>query len=101
MPPSLEIHLEIFEGPLDLLLFLIKKDDLDIHNIPISLITREYLDYIQMMKDLNLDLAGEFLVIQQARLARSDQRTLCDRAYARGGLWRRARRARKADDLPK
>ncbi len=61
--PTLDIHLEVFEGPLDLLLFLIKKDDLDIHNIPLAHITREYLEYLQLMKDLNLDLAGEFLVM--------------------------------------
>ena len=58
-----EVQLEVFEGPLDLLLFLIKKDDLDIHNIPIAHITTQYLGYIDMMKDLNLDLAGEFLVL--------------------------------------
>lgn len=58
-----EVHLEVFEGPLDLLLFLIKKDDLDIYNIPISHITQEYLAYLDMMKDLNLDMAGEFLVL--------------------------------------
>jgi segregation and condensation protein A len=69
MSPSLEIHLEIFEGPLDLLLFLIKKDDLDIHNIPISHITHEYLDYIQVIKDLNLDLAGEFLVMASSLMS--------------------------------
>ena len=58
-----EVHLEMFEGPLDLLLFLIKKDDLDIYNIPISHITQEYLSYLDMMKEMNLDLAGEFLVL--------------------------------------
>ncbi|MBI4249830.1 MAG: segregation/condensation protein A [Elusimicrobia bacterium] len=57
-----EVHLDIFEGPLDLLLYLIKKNDLDIHNIPIAEITREYLTYLELMKDLNLELAGEFLV---------------------------------------
>ena len=60
---SYEVHLEVFEGPLDLLLFLIKKNDLDIYNIPISRITAEYLSYLEIMKDLNLDLAGEFLVL--------------------------------------
>ncbi len=58
-----EVHLETFEGPLDLLLFLIKKDDLDIYNIPISDITHEYLSYLDVMKELNLDVAGEFLVL--------------------------------------
>ena len=59
----IQVHLEMFEGPLDLLLFLIKKDDLDVYNIPISQITSEYLSYLDMMKDLNLDMAGEFLVL--------------------------------------
>ncbi len=58
-----EVHLEMFEGPLDLLLFLIKKDDLDIYDIPISQITSEYLSYLEVMKEFNLDLAGEFLVL--------------------------------------
>lgn len=58
-----EVHLEIFEGPLDLLLFLIKKNDLDIYDIPLSEITKEYLAYLDIMKDLNLDLAGDFLVM--------------------------------------
>lgn len=60
---AIEVKLEIFEGPLDLLLFLIKKDDLDINNIPIAHITSQYLGYLDMMKELNLDLAGEFLVL--------------------------------------
>ncbi|OGS20518.1 MAG: hypothetical protein A3J83_04040 [Elusimicrobia bacterium RIFOXYA2_FULL_40_6] len=58
-----DVHLEIFEGPLDLLLYLIKKNDLDIYDIPISNITSEYLEYMELMKDLNLDLASEFLVM--------------------------------------
>lgn len=60
---SYQVRLEVFEGPLDLLLFLIKKDDLDINNIPISHITKEYLTYLDLMKELNLDVAGEFLVM--------------------------------------
>ena len=58
-----EVHLEIFEGPLDLLLFLIKKNDLDIQDIAISEITKEYLSYLDLIKDLNLDVAGDFLVM--------------------------------------
>ncbi|MCB4790564.1 MAG: segregation/condensation protein A [Elusimicrobia bacterium] len=58
-----DIHLEIFEGPLDLLLYLIKKNDMDIAEIPISQITHEYIEYLDIMKDLNLDIAGEFLVM--------------------------------------
>jgi segregation and condensation protein A len=59
----MDIHLEVFEGPLDLLLYLVKKNNLDIYDIPISQITGEYLEYLQIMKDLNLDVAGEFLVM--------------------------------------
>ncbi|MDO9559258.1 MAG: segregation/condensation protein A [Syntrophales bacterium] len=58
-----EIKLDIFEGPLDLLLYLIKKNEIDIYDIPIALITRQYLEYIEMLRSLNLDLAGEFLVL--------------------------------------
>ena len=58
-----DIHLEIFEGPFDLLLYLIKKNDLEISEIPIAKITEEYLSYLETMKNLNLDIAGEFLVM--------------------------------------
>jgi len=58
-----EVHLEVFEGPLDLLLHLIKKADLDVTNIPISEITKEYLAYLELMKELNLEIAGDFLVM--------------------------------------
>lgn len=58
-----EVKLEIFEGPLDLLLYLIKKNEIDIYDIPIALITEQYLSHIEMMKSLNLDVAGEYLVL--------------------------------------
>lgn len=64
-----EVRLELFEGPLDLLLFLVRKDDLDIHHIPIAHITREYLSYLDLMKELNLDVAGEFLVMAATLMA--------------------------------
>lgn len=57
------IKLDVFEGPLDLLLYLIKKNEIDIYNIPIALITQQYLDYLNIIKSLNLDLAGEYLVM--------------------------------------
>ena len=60
---SYEIKLDIFEGPLDLLLYLIRKNEIDIYNIPIALITAQYLAYLEMMRSLNLDLAGEYLVL--------------------------------------
>lgn len=52
-----------FDGPLDLLLHLIKQNEVDIYNIPIAAITRQYLEYVELMKELNLDIAGEFLVM--------------------------------------
>ncbi|MCK9229672.1 MAG: segregation/condensation protein A [Syntrophales bacterium] len=57
------IKLDIFEGPLDLLLYLIRKHEIDIYDIPISLITEQYISHIDAMKSLNLDLAGEYLVL--------------------------------------
>ena len=58
-----KVRLEIFEGPLDLLLYLIKKDEVDIHDISIERITRQYLCYINTFKLLNIDLASEFIVM--------------------------------------
>ena len=58
-----EVKLEIFEGPLDLLLHLIRKNEVDIFDIPIATITDQYLQYIDMMKALNMNVAGEFLVM--------------------------------------
>ncbi|MFH0926128.1 MAG: segregation/condensation protein A [bacterium] len=60
---SYNIKLDIFEGPLDLLLHLIKKNELDVYDIPIVVITEQYLSCIEFMKTLNLDIAGEFLVM--------------------------------------
>ncbi len=62
-PMSYQIKLEIFEGPMDLLLHLIKKHELDIYSIPIALITQQYLEYIELMKSLDMEIAGEFLVM--------------------------------------
>lgn len=59
----MDVRLDNFEGPLDLLLHLIKKSDLEISDIPIAQITQEYLAYLDLMKDLNLEMAGEFLVM--------------------------------------
>jgi segregation and condensation protein A len=57
------VKLDVFEGPLDLLLYLIKKNDLNIHDIPLSQITNDFLQYLGLLKDLNLNIAGEFLVM--------------------------------------
>lgn len=64
-----KIKLEIFEGPFDLLLHLIEKNEVDIYDIPIAEITAQYLDYIEQMKELDLDVAGEFLVMAATLLA--------------------------------
>jgi len=61
-------RLEGFEGPLDLLLHLIQKNELDIFNIPIALITEQYLEYLQLIKVLNLDIAGEYLLMASTLL---------------------------------
>src|SRR5438552_7354296 len=60
---ALPVHLDNFEGPLDLLIHLIRKNELNVYDIPIALITRQYLDTIQLMQELDLDVAGEFLVM--------------------------------------
>jgi segregation and condensation protein A len=60
---GITIHLDAFEGPLDLLLHLIKKEELDIANIPIARVTEQYLEYLEIMKDLNINLAGEWLLM--------------------------------------
>jgi len=57
------IQLPSFEGPLDLLLYLIRRDQIDIHDIPIAPITRSYMAYLELMRELNLDVAGEFMVM--------------------------------------
>ena len=63
MTEDYNVHLEEFEGPLDLLLYLIKKDEVDIYDIPIEKITSQYLEYLELMKMLDLNVAGEFLVM--------------------------------------
>ena len=63
MTTDYKVRLEIFEGPLDLLLYLIKRDELDIYDISIERITRQYLEYLQSFKELNIDVAGEFIVM--------------------------------------
>lgn len=60
---SYKVKLEIFEGPLDLLLYLIKKNEIDIYDIPIAAITEQYLEYLELMRMLDLNIAGEFLVM--------------------------------------
>ncbi len=61
--PDYPVKLEKFEGPLDLLLFLIKRNEVDIYDIPIVTITAQYLEYLELMQELDLDVAGEFLLM--------------------------------------
>jgi segregation and condensation protein A len=77
-PDALEVFLEAFEGPLDLLLYLIKRQNLDILEIPIADITMQYMEYIGMMKNLRLELAAEYLVMA-AMLAEIKSRMLLPR----------------------
>src|SRR5688572_7147819 len=72
------VRLENFEGPLDLLLHLIRKHEVNIYDIPIALITHQYLEYIDLMQEMNLDVAGEFLVMA-ATLIHIKSRTLLPR----------------------
>lgn len=74
-PDALAIFLEAFEGPLDLLLYLIRKQNMDISDIPIAKITQQYMQYVDLMKELNLDLAAEYLVMA-AMLAEIKSRLL-------------------------
>jgi len=62
-PDALEVFLDTFEGPLDLLLYLIRRQNLDILDIPIADITRQYMEYVELMKELKLELAAEYLVM--------------------------------------
>src|SRR6201992_3031763 len=63
METDYKVKLEVFEGPLDLLLFLIKRDEIDIYDISLERITKQYLEYLQAFKELNIELAGEFVVM--------------------------------------
>src|SRR5262245_37564281 len=60
---SYRVRIDLFEGPLDLLLHLIKKNEVDVANIPVAAITEQYLAYLDMLRELNLDVAGEYLVM--------------------------------------
>ncbi len=82
-PDALEVFLEAFEGPLDLLLYLIKRQNLDILDIPIAEITRQYMEYVDLMKGLRLELAAEYLVMA-AMLAEIKSRMLLPRPVEEG-----------------
>ena len=80
-PDALEVFLDAFEGPLDLLLYLIKRQNLDILDIPLAEITRQYMEYVELMKSLRLELAAEYLVMA-AMLAEIKSRMLLPRPPA-------------------
>ena len=77
-PDALEVILEAFEGPLDLLLYLIRRQNLDILDIPITEITTQYVEYIGMLEDIQFELAAEYLVMA-AMLAEIKSRMLLPR----------------------
>ena len=79
-PDALEVILDAFEGPLDLLLYLIKRPNLDILDIPVAEITTQYMKYVDMMKDMHLELAAEYLVMA-AMLAEIKSRMLLPRIH--------------------
>ena len=68
-PDALEVVLEAFEGPLDLLLYLIRKENLDVLDIPMAPLTRQYLEYVEIMRTKNLELAAEYLVMAAMLMA--------------------------------
>jgi len=82
-PDALQVFLEAFEGPLDLLLYLIRRQNLDILDIPLAEITRQYMQYIELMQELQLELAGEYMLMA-ATLAEIKSRMLLPRPQAAG-----------------
>jgi segregation and condensation protein A len=80
-PQALEVFLEAFEGPLDMLLYLIRRQNLDILDIPIAEITKQYMNYIELMQVLQLELAGEYLLMA-ATLAEVKSRMLLPRLHS-------------------
>ena len=78
-PDALEVFLDTFEGPLDLLLYLIRRQNLDILDIPIIEITNQYMEYVELMKEVRLELAAEYLVMA-AMLCEIKSRMLLPRA---------------------
>ncbi|WP_435389386.1 segregation and condensation protein A [Halomonas ramblicola] len=83
-PEALRVFLEAFEGPLDLLLYLIRRQNLDILAIDVAAITRQYIEYVELMKAMEIELAGEYLLMA-AMLAEIKSRTLLPRPPKEGG----------------
>ena len=113
-PDALEVFLEAFEGPLDLLLYLVKRQNLEILDIPIAAVTRQYMEYIDLMKELRLELAAEYLAMAamlaeiKSRLLLPRPESMEDEGDPRAELVRRLREyerfkqaAEQLDDLPR
>ena len=113
-PDALEVFLEAFEGPLDLLLYLVKRQNLDILDIPIAKVTRQYMEYIDLMKELRLELAAEYLAMAamlaeiKSRLLLPRPETAADEEDPRAELVRRLQEyerykqaAERLDELPR
>ncbi len=89
-PDALEVILDAFQGPLDLLLYLIRKQNIDILDIPVAEITRQYMEYVELMRRLHLDLAAEYLVMAAMLAWMAEQeRKMIDGASRPG--WQRGR----------
>src|SRR5579872_2560385 len=84
-PDAMEVFLEAFAGPLDLLLYLIKKQNLDILDIPVAEVTRQYMEYVDLMKEVSLELAAEYLVMA-ALLAEIKSRMLLPQREDANGI---------------
>ena len=113
-PDALEVFLEAFEGPLDLLLYLVKRQNLEILDIPIAAVTRQYMEYIDLMKELRLELVAEYLAMAamlaeiKSRLLLPRPESMEDEGDPRAELVRRLREyerfkqaAEQLDDLPR
>jgi len=113
-PDALEVFLEAFEGPLDLLLYLVKRQNLDILDVPIARITRQYMEYIDLMQELRLELAAEYLAMAamlaeiKSRLLLPQPESIDDEVDPRAELVRRLQEyerykqvAERLDELPR
>ena len=89
---DIRIKLQSFEGPLDLLVHLIKKNKMNVYDIQISVVTKQYLDYLNLMQELNLDLASEFLVMAATLIHIKSKMLLPRPETATGRCRRRGRR---------
>ena len=84
MDVDYKVKLEVFEGPLDLLLYLIKQDEIDIYDISLERITSQYLEYLQAFKELNIELAGEFIVMAANLIYSEEPKPAAARSTASG-----------------